>query len=168
MFNNKGEWWQVGTRNEPPISHTRQTPTKTEGDSSDHHSNQTRHPHWQATSYTQANIGDPVINRQYIGSQKESTACIFIMKNNFNTLENYVCWKILVHWEILLTIFLLFHYGLIVLHKTFDPHSLYWWKRIVVHRCVDFFVTKFFIFKLRPINVVFLASGVRYTSLSID
>ena len=44
-------------------SQTRQTPTKTESNSSDRHSNQALHLHQLAISYTQADIGDPVINR---------------------------------------------------------------------------------------------------------
>ena len=45
-------------------SQTRQTPTKTESNSSDRHSNQALHLHQLAISYTQADIGDPVKNRQ--------------------------------------------------------------------------------------------------------
>ena len=60
------------TWNEPPINHTGKTPTKTESNSYDCHGIQALHSHRQATSYTQADMGDPVINRQNMSSLKES------------------------------------------------------------------------------------------------
>ena len=48
----------------------RQTPTTTEQLlRSDRHGNQTLHSHRQATSNTQADMGDPVINRQKVSLQ---------------------------------------------------------------------------------------------------
>ena len=58
------------TWNEPPINHTGKTPTKTESNSYNRHGNQALHSHRQATSYTQANMGDPVINRQNMVKEK--------------------------------------------------------------------------------------------------
>ena len=82
-------------------SQTRQTPTKTESNSSDRHSNQALHLHQLAISYTQADIGDPVKNRQNMsGSISMHTTCGSVMKSNCNTLKNFVCWKILVRWKI--------------------------------------------------------------------
>ena len=82
-------------------SQTRQTPTKTESNSSDRHINQALHLHQLAISYTQADIGDPVKNRQNMsGSISVLTTCGFVMKSNCNTLKNFVCWKILVCWKI--------------------------------------------------------------------
>ena len=69
-------------------SQTRQTPTKTESNSSDRHSNQALHLHQLAISYTQADIGDPVKNRQNMsGSISVVTTCGFVMKSNCNTLK---------------------------------------------------------------------------------
>ena len=110
-------------------SQTRQTPTKTESNSSDRHSNQALHLHQLAISYTHADIGDPVINRQNMGGSisVQLTTCGFVMKSN--CYSEKICMLknsgMLKNYGLL--IFLFSCYWWIVLQKNhrFDCHCFY-------------------------------------------